>query len=67
MDPRERVRWLSLHRRAAPDSEPFEPVAMQFSGQFKQDTRLTRGIGPIQEQVILPLFLEASEPLHPLA
>ena len=57
----------SLCKRAVPNCEPFKPVAIHFSGQFEQNTRIARGIGPIQEQVILPLFLEASEPLHPLA
>ena len=56
----------SLYKRATLNSEPFKPVVIQFSGQFEQDTRSTRGLGPIQEQVILPLFLEASKPLHPL-
>jgi hypothetical protein len=42
-------------------------VAIQFSVQFDQNTRITRGFGPTQKQVVLPLFLEASKPLHPLA
>ncbi|MCY4373048.1 MAG: hypothetical protein OXC31_04685, partial [Spirochaetaceae bacterium] len=41
-------------------------MAIQFSRQFEQDTRIARVSGPIQEQVVLPLILEASKPLHPL-
>ena len=58
--------WVGSFRgRATPDREPFKPVAIQFSGQFEQDARIARGSGPIEEQVVLPLFLEASEPLQP--
>ena len=58
---------IVLPRGATFNSEPFKPVPIQFSGHLEQDTRITRGNGPIQEQVELPLFLEASKPLHPLA
>ena len=57
----------SFRQRAPLDSEPFKPVAIEFSGQLEQQARSTRGVGPIQEQVVLPLFLKASEPLHPFA
>ncbi len=56
----------SYRERATPDSEPFKPVAIQFIRQLEQDTRITRGVGPIQKQVVLPLFLKTSKPLHPL-
>ena len=42
-------RLLSLQEEPHLNSEPFKPVAVQCSGQFEQNTRITRGLGPIQE------------------
>ena len=36
------------------------------TGSSLKGARVTRGNGPIQEQVVLPLFLEAPKPLHAL-
>lgn len=46
--------------------EPLRSVWIQLGGQFHENTCIPRGNGPIQECVVLPLFLEAAKPLHPL-